>query len=420
MKHLLGHPLSYGVIGLIGALAFTGCSKGLHSGGSEKEAPVKTISISPKIATNVNNFSFDFLHQMQKAAAENENFFVSPLSLHMDLGMVLNGANGTTYEEMFQMLGLDGSSIGEVNAAYHTLLEELPEADPKVQLGLYNSIWYRNTWNFKQDFLSEMKKSFDATVTPLDFKPEDNKYINEWASDKTNGRITKVLDPIQPENVMFLVNALYFKGKWSSQFKKDATKAAEFHLEDGNNKQVQMMYQKNSFERYMGSDYSAVRLPYGNGQFAMTIILPAEGQKLDEVLKGLDANGWEALKGKMVKGGVRIGLPRFTIPAYEIKLNSVLENMGMKAAFDDNAADLSKMADIGGSQLYVSFVKQNTFLKVDEEGTEAAAVTTTGISTTSVTIPPSIICDHPFGIIISEKTSNTILFMGKIMNPDSE
>ncbi|GAB3348033.1 serpin family protein [Arachidicoccus ginsenosidivorans] len=416
MKHFMGFSMLLG----LGVLGFAGCSKGMHSGASDnsnQQAPVKEISISPMVQASVNDFSFNFLQHLEASAPKNENFFVSPLSLHMDLGMVLSGAAGNTYDELLKVLDLDGKSLDQVNKAYKTLLDQLPGADPKVKLGLYNSIWYKKAFPFKQDYLKSMQDNFEATVKALDFKPDDASYINDWASDKTNGKIKKVLDVIQPDDVMFLVNALYFKGDWSSKFDKDNTRAADFHLEDGSTKQVQMMHQSASFKHYSAADYTAIQLPYGNGQFSMTVILPKQGQTLNKVLAGLGSNDWANIQDNMVAGKINLGLPRFTIPTYEIKLNAVLEAMGMKAAFSSKTADFSKMSAQG---VYVSFVKQDTYLKVDEQGTEAAAVTTTGMVTTSVQIPQEMLCDHPFGIIISEKTSNTILFMGKIMDPDSE
>lgn len=415
MKHFMGFSMLLG----LGVLGFAGCSKGMHSGASDnsnQQAPVKEISISPMVQASVNDFSFNFLQHLEASAPKNENFFVSPLSLHMDLGMVLSGAAGNTYDELLKVLDLDGKSLDQVNKAYKTLLDQLPGADPKVKLGLYNSIWYKKAFPFKQDYLKSMQDNFEATVKALDFKPDDASYINDWASDKTNGKIKKVLDVIQPDDVMFLVNALYFKGDWSSKFDKDNTRAADFHLEDGSTKQVQMMHQSASFKHYSAADYTAIQLPYGNGQFSMTVILPKQGQTLNKVLAGLGSNDWANIQDNMVAGKINLGLPRFTIPTYEIKLNAVLEAMGMKAAFSSNTADFSKMS---AQDIYVSFVKQDTYLKVDEQGTEAAAVTTTGMVTTSVQIPQEMLCDHPFGIIISEKTSNTILFMGKIMDPDS-
>ena len=412
--------MNFAVLFSLGVLGIGGCSKGLHageSGNQDQPAPVKQISISPVVQGNMNDFAFNFLHHLEASAPKEENFFVSPLSLHMDLGMVLNGTSGSTYDEMLKVLDLDGKNIEEVNKAYKTLLKELPNADPKVQLGLYNSIWYKKAFSFKQDYLKNIQDNFEATVKGLDFKPGDASYINDWASEKTNGKIKKVLEAIQADDVMFLLNALYFKGDWRSKFDKANTRSSDFHLEDGNSKQVQMMHQTSKFKHYNGTDYTAVQLPYGNGQFAMTVILPKQGHTVNTVLSDFGSTDWADIQDKMVTGQLNLGLPRFTIPAYEIKLNPVLQAMGMKAAFNSNTADFSNMTT---QNVYVNFVKQNTYLKVDEEGTEAAAVTTTGIVATSIQIPQEFICDHPFGIIISERTSNTILFMGKIMDPDSE
>ncbi|SEA43559.1 serpin B [Arachidicoccus rhizosphaerae] len=406
----------------LGVIGISGCSKAVHSGSSGRSgesghAPVKTISISQASQKSVNDFSFNLLHQVEAAAPTTDNFFISPLSLHMDLGMVLNGAEGTTYDEMLHTLGLEGKSLEQANTDYQTLLTDLPKADPEVQLGLYNSIWYKNTFSFKQDYLDLIGADFDATIKGLPFKKEDASYINDWASEKTNGKIKKVLKEINPEDVMFLVNALYFKGDWALKFDKSKTNAADFTLEDGRTKQVQMMHQTSSFKMFAGLDYSAVRLPYGNGQFVMTVLLPASGKSLNEVFGKVSSADWGDMQQHMLSRELNLGLPRFSIPAYEFNFNDVLKSMGMKAAFDQNNANFGKMT---ANHIFVNFVKQNTYLKVDEEGTEAAAVTTTGMATTSVQLPVSFICDRPFGIIISEQTSNTILFMGKIMNPESD
>jgi len=406
----------------LGVFGGSACSKAVHAGGSQGDgssshAPVKTISISEVAEKSVNDFSFNLLHQMQKNESKTDNYFISPLSLHMDLGMVLNGADGTTYDEMLKTLALEGKSLDQINKDYKTLLTELPEADPEVQLGLYNSIWYRNSFSFNQSYLDLMAQDFDAAVKGLAFKKTDASYINDWASEKTNGKIKKVLDVIQQDDVMFLVNALYFKGDWASKFDKSKTAAADFNLEDGSQQQVQMMHQTGYFKNYTGTDYSAIQLPYGNGQFIMTVILPKTGKSLNDVLSHLSSADWASLQNQMSSTSVNLGLPRFTIPAYEIKLNNILIAMGMKSAFEANSANFAKMTS---GNVNISFVKQNTYLKVDEEGTEAAAVTTTGVGTTSVQLPKEFICDRPFGLVISEQTSNTILFMGKIMAPDSK
>ena len=404
------------VVSLAVLLTLGSCSKAVEGDG---EAPIKAIKISSAVAAKVNDFSFRLFKQVQDQEPAGENIFISHLSLHMDLGMVLNGATGETRQEIFNALGMETGDLAAANQAYQSLLKGLPTADPKVELGLYNSLWYRNTWNLKEAYTSELQKSFEATVTPLDFKPSDKDDINQWAYDKTHGKIPKVIDQISSEDVLFLLNALYFKGKWSSQFKKVATKPADFYLEDNRVKTVQMMHQQHAFEIYHSADFDAMRLPYGNGQFAMTVILPKEGKKLQELMGQISGDTWQTIKDQSLESNVDLGLPRFSVPSFEVNLLPVMQKMGMQKAFTE-MAEFSDMADSNQGHLFVTGIKQNTFLKVDEEGTEAAAVTTIGVGTTSAPQLERFICDHPFGIIISEKSSDAILFMGTIMNPQSE
>lgn len=395
-----------------------GCSKGLHTGETPSktgEAPVQEIKVSSAVVTNVNGFAFRLMNKIQETEPEQDNIFVSPLSLHMDLGMLLNGAEGNTYDEMAKLLDVNNLSLEDINKVYGTLLDKLPNVDPKVKLGLYNSVWYKKLIPFEPDYIKGLKDDFQAEVSGLDFKSTDTSYINKWVRDKTNNKIQKVLDKIDGQDVMYLLNALYFKGSWSTQFEKSKTIDADFHLENGQTSRVKMMNNTDDFFHYDGADYAAVRLPYGNGQFCMTIILPKEGKNIGELMTTFSETDWNQLQSGMIKGKVQIGLPRFTVPKYDIKLNDILKDMGMKSAFSDATANFKKMSKISG--LFLSFIKQDSYLRVDEEGTEAAAVTTGGMVVTSMPIIPRIICDHPFGLVISEQTSNTILFMGRIMAP---
>ena len=412
---------------LAGAIAIAGCSRAVHPGNSttqtmdqEKKNPSKQVSISPEVATNINEFSFRLLHALETDLPEDETYIVSPLSLHMDLGMVLQGASGVTREEILTTLGLQGKDLTQVNKDYQTLLTQLPKADSAVELGLYNSIWYNKNWTFKKSFIEGTEKNFEATVTPLPFKTTDNTYINQWAREKTNGRIDNILDYISSEDVMFLMNALYFKGDWADKFDKALTAPADFYLDDdATTISVEMMHHMGDYETYADENYTAVRLPYGNGKFSMTVLLPATGKKLTDVFTAMNLDSWKSLSSQLTKKKIYLGLPRFTVPQYEIRLNGVLSSMGMETAFSDNA-DFSNMADLAAGSLKVSFIKQNTFLKVDEVGTEAAAVTTTGMMLTSAPISEEITLDRPFGVIISENTTGTILFMGKMMHPQSK
>ncbi len=371
------------------------------------------VEVSSQIADRTTDFAFSFFNKIQATQPAQENVFVSPLSVHMALGMLLNGAEGETATQIKEALKAEGISQADLNEAYQALLNGLPEADPKVELGLANSVWYRNTFQVQDNFLNVLRQSFDARVEGLDFtSPTAKDKINTWASEQTNGKIKKVIDQIQEQDVLFLLNALYFKGDWKYQFDPEKTSDAPFYLANGQTKTVKMMRIKEKFKSAIKDNYAAVQLPYANGQYNLTLLIPAQETGVNELIQGFTAQNWNDLQSTMKEAQVTVGLPRFTLD-YEIKLNDVLKAMGMTRAFTDDA-QLDKINP--NEPLYVSLVKQNTYLGIDEKGTEAAAVTTVGVGVTSVG-PDPYICDHPFVLLISEKTSNTVLFMGRIMNP---
>lgn len=372
------------------------------------------VEVSQQIAARTTDFSFDFFKKVQATQPAQDNLFVSPLSLHMALGMLLNGAEGETAQQITRTLNMDDVSQNELNLAYKALLEGLPKADPMVELGLANSVWYRNTFQVENNFLNVLRQSFGAEVAGLNFNdPSAKDKINGWASSQTNGKIPKVIDEIRPEHVLFLMNALYFKGDWKYKFNPESTSDAPFQLADDREKMVKMMSLKENFKVAHQANYSAIELPYANGQFNLTLLIPDQGTSPNQVIDGLSATAWNELRTSLLKeANVRVGLPRFTLQ-YEIKLNDALVAMGMPRAFTD-AAELGKINST--VPLTVNLVKQNTYLGIDEKGTEAAAVTTIGVGVTSVG-PDPYVCNRPFVLLISENTSNTILFMGRIMNP---
>lgn len=399
------------VIAFAGAVVFT-----LLLWRCTNEAPTpegKPVEISPQIAARTTDFAFDFFKKVQATQPATENVFVSPLSLHMALGMLLNGAEGETAQQISKALKTEGVSQADLNEAYQALLEGLPKADPNVQLGLANSVWYRNDFKVENDFLNVLKKSFKAEVSGLDFTdPGSKDKINKWASEQTNGKIKKVIDEIKPNDMLFLLNALYFKGDWKVEFDPKNTSDYPFRLADSGEKTVKMMRVKDKFKVAQQSDYAAVQLPYASGRFNFTLLIPSEQSSVEKVINGLSTTAWNDLQGALREQQVSVGLPRFTLD-YDIKLNNILKTMGMSQAFTD-AAQLGKINPT--ADLLVSFVKQNTYLGIDEKGTEAAAVTSIGVTTTSIG-PDPYVCDRPFVLLISENTSKTILFMGRIMNP---
>lgn len=398
---------------MLAAAMLLGCTDNNVNPGNE----VNPVEIPASVSKGTTSFAFDFIHALQETQSADENLFVSPLSLHMALGMLLNGAEKETAQEIQKALKMDDVALSELNAAYKTLINDLPVADSKVSLGLANSLWYKSDFTVENNFQSILKSAFESEITGLPFDDAAKDRINQWASDKTNGRIKKVLDKISPDHVMFLLNALYFKGDWKFRFDQKKTADTPFKLENGQNKNVKMMFASSEFKTGSGNNYDAVQLPYANGQFNMTLLVPRGQSTVDDVLKGVTGDGWSQLNSKMMERGVTVGLPKFTL-GYSGQLKTTLKKMGIQRAFDESAqlGNINKTA-----RLYVDFVKQDAYLGIDEQGTEAAAVTTVGVGVTSAgPEPPRFICDRPFGLIISENTSNTILFMGRIKNPESK
>jgi len=366
-----------------------------------------------QFAVKTNDFSFDFLKGVNEQQKKDENIFVSPLSLHMALGMLLNGAGGQTAEEMRKTLRLDNLSAEDANAIYKQLMEGLPQADPKVTTKLANSIFYRQGFDVEQAFIQKSQDFFKAKVSAEDFgSPTAVARINQWASDNTNGKIKEVIKEISRDQVMFLMNALYFKGDWKYQFDPKDTQDAPFTLVSGQKKTVKMMRQTSTLRRAYRPTYAAVELPYGDGTYSMTVLLPNEGSSADALIRSMNAGEWSQLQQGMAEGKTTVGLPKFTLE-YESNLNAVLQQMGMPTAFTTQA-DFTGLNRAGN--LRISFVKQNTFVAVDEKGTEAAAVTTIGVELTSVG-PGPIVCDRPFVVLITEKQTGAVLFMGKIVDP---
>lgn len=373
---------------------------------------VKSVNISSDFAAKTSNFAFDFWKNLQADESVDKNYFISPLSLHIALGMLLNGADTDTKKEIQKVLGLENQSMEEINKTYLELIENLPKVDPKVVNTIANSIWQDKNFTSEQTFIDNLTSSFKARLYNEDFgNPATVDKINKWASDNTNAKIKKILEQIEPSQVMFLINALYFKGDWTKEFKTENTQKAEF-VGTNTTKMVDMMNQTTEFKYADLKDYQLVELPYGSEKYTMNIVLP-KNTSIENVVKNLNAATWQSAQNSLTKRKVVVGLPKFKIE-YSKKLNGILQQMGMVKAFSDQA-DLSKIAKPAG-KLKVGFVKQDTFVAVDEKGTEAAAVTTIGIEVTSLPVYPEIICNKPFAFLITEKTSNTIMFIGKVSN----
>ena len=370
-----------------------------------------------RVVASSNRFAFDLFRSINTRFADT-NIFISPLSASFALGMTMNGADGETYVGMTQALRILETDQAAINAAYRDLIDLLLELDPSVDMRIANAIWYRNGFPFHQSFLDTVSHYFHARVAGLNFNdPATVTRINGWVDTATAGKIPKVLDEIDDSLVMLLMNAIYFKGSWRSQFDPDDTHDAPFATERGSSYTARMMHletQEVALASLNGA--LAVDLPYGRAAFTMTAILPPPGIDVDFFIQSLDQPRWNAIIGALHQTKADVYLPKFTMK-WEDTLNSDLKSMGMEDAFCEGCADFTRMSPVG-DELFIDFVKQNTFVNVNEEGTEAAAVTTVGIGVTSA--PPSIRFDRPFVFVIRERLTGTILFIGKVAVPISE
>jgi serine protease inhibitor len=390
------------------------CSDPSAPGGQTlDQLPRQLSAAEQKVVAGSNQFSFDFFRAVNARQRE-ENVFISPLSASMALGMALNGAAGVTWEEMRSALRLDAASQQEVNEGFRDLIALLRQLDPQTELGIANSIWYRQGFPFHASFLNESAGYFDAEVSGLNFDdvPASLATINSWVNSATRSRIPTILDAIRNDDVMFLINAIYFKGRWEKRFDPANTSPGAFNPWSGPAVQLPFMRQASTLRYAAASGYQALDLRYGNSAFSMTVLLPTAGRDVNQLIESLDQSAWTVLLDSFGEREVDLALPRFRME-WESGLIEVLQELGMIHAFVPDGADFTRMSP-AGSELYINLVKQKSFLEVNEEGTEAAAATIVGVGVTSAPVRIPFVVDRPFVLVIRERFSGTILFMGKI------
>ncbi|MGA7721606.1 MAG: serpin family protein [Ignavibacteriaceae bacterium] len=399
----------------ISLIMLAGCSNPVNI---SNPANINSTNLEKQLISSNQSFGLNLLTQVNETA-EDSNISISPLSVSTALGMTINGANGATYSQMKSTLQLPGSSQTDVNQAYLNLSKTLAASDPSVSFTTANSIWSRKGLSFEQSFLNVNQQYFNAFVQSLDFtNPASVKTINNWVNTNTDGKITQIINNIPADAVMYLINAIYFKANWTNKFDSSLTKQSPFLLANGTTVQCAMMYQENNFNYYRGSNYSALQIPYGNGNFNMVIILPNSGVDVNQLLSQVDASLLEQINTGMTMQDVKLYLPRFEM-SFSTLLKNPLIDLGMVDAFSPSA-DFSKISNT--MPLKISDVLHKTYLKVGEKGTEAAAVTAVIIVTAVVSIPaPGLVFDvnHPFIFLITEKNSGAILFAGKTLNPSN-
>src|SRR5262245_4746153 len=377
----------------------------------------RKTKMNEKIAIANNQFGLDLFVKLRQSDKD-KNLFFSPISITMAMVMTYNGAAGKTQQEMGRSLKLDEMNLVEIDHKTAGLLKSLKGADPKVELSIANSIWARKGVQFKEDFLSRNQQFFGAEIASLDFAdPRSLTRINGWVNKSTNGKIARIIDQIGAQHVMFLINAVYFKGQWQKKFDKTLTRDEPFHLLDGKTKPTPLMSQSGEYRYLRGEKFQAVNLLYGQGDVSLYLFLPDQDSSLNEFLTGFSYQQWEQWTGSFRPTPGDVKIPRFKLD-YEKTLNDSLQALGMKSAFAQGQADFSGMR--AERDLFISEVKHKAVVEVNEEGTEAAAATSVGISVTSIRPQPqrfSFIADRPFLMAICDQRTGAILFLGAVLEP---
>ena len=386
-----------------------------------------TYAAPPKadVTAMDNAFGFRLLNAVQKTTPSG-NVVLSPVSAALDLSMALNGADGQTRQEMLAALSLSGSELGAINTANAQLIKMIRTPAKSITLSVADSLWvdsHRAT--LRPDYVKQTQAWYDAEMTDLDFSnPSAATRINSWASKETQGRISKVIDRIDPADLVLLLNAVYFKGEWTHKFDKAQTQQRDFALAGGSVKQVARMAQSGRFDYFETPEMQAIRLPFGEGDLVMEVLLPAKSSSLRALEAELTPEHWKGWQGQYAARSGKIELPRFELKS-NYRLNEPLQALGMTRAFHPDGAQLTGMFSSAPGQphagrFFISSVLQSTYWKVDEEGSEAAAVTTTGIRGSAIARPEQpfrMIVDRPFFCAIEDRRSGALLFVGAIYDP---
>jgi serpin B len=376
----------------------------------KKELELKSL----EVLEATDRFGWDLLESVNSEAKEGENVVISSLSVAQALGMTTNGAAGETLDQMLEVM--DFGNVETMNQAFGNIREVLHSADSKVDVEVANSVWYLESLPAKKEFGDVVEKYYGAAFRGVDFSDKEGvkKLINGWVKDKTRGKIPTIIDEISDQQYMFLVNAVYFLGKWEYRFDNSDTRDEDFYLSDGSVVKVPMMNQEEGLEYFSDAELQAVKLPYGDGSFYMIVALPKDERTVNQLINNMTTGKWASILGNMNEQNLKLFMPRFEVECKYL-LNQPLMDMGLELPFSSSKADFSNMID---APVFISKVNHKTYIKVDEEGTEAAAATSVGMEVTSVGPEiPVFRIDQPFFFAIAEEKSGAILFSGKIENP---
>ena len=404
--------LRFSLAPLAAALLLAGCQRASVTPDTATPQPLTTAE--RQTVSSANDFAYRAFGSLHRADPT-ENLCFSPLSVSAALTMAYNGADGSTKAAMKQTLGFQPLTDQQINESYQSLFARFTGLDNKVTFAAANSLWHGRQYQLQGPFVQANQTYFGASVQPVTFgDPAAAATINAWCSAKTQGRIPKILDNTTSDDVLYLLNAIYFKGAWTAPFDPRSTYNGQFRHENGSFGTADFMrLQRVGYRQYQDSQVQLVDLPYGKGNFSMTLLMPADTSRLGQLAARLSAPQLATWLAAADSTHIDLHLPKFKLE-YEKELKPMLAQLGMGVAFG-NSANFSRMVDGISQGLVITKVKHKAFLEVNEEGTEAAAVTSVGFGVTSV--PPSIRFDRPFIFLIRERESGTILFMGKLMQP---
>ena len=411
MYHLNVHPMKKIFLAAIAVMmVFIGCKKEPKANDNPR-TDIALTETERQLVSDNNDFAFNLF----RTAQNNESQILSPLSITYALGMLNNGATGQTQQEINTVLGFGETGADAINDFCKKMLAETPSLDKMTKVMIANTIFVNSGqgYELKPPFVEKANNYYKADPESRDFN--DGKtldVINQWASDHTEKMITEVLreDEFNPEAVSYLLNAIYFKGEWSMKFKKNETKDEPFN----NGGKVPMMHQECELSYTDNDTYQSLNLPYGNGAYCMTVMLPHEGKTTDDILNQLNGQSWNDNLHQMYTHIVDVKLPRFETNT-NLNLKEIMSRLGMPTAFDPNQAQFDEFCNV---PTYIALMKQVAKIKLDEEGTEAAAVTVVGMLDTSATEdpePPYAVfhADRSFLYAISEQSTGAIFFIGK-------
>ncbi|KAM6441944.1 neuroserpin isoform 1-T1 [Liasis olivaceus] len=374
---------------------------------------------------SIAEFSVNVYNQL-RATGEDENIIFSPLGIAVAMGMVEVGAHGSTLKEIQHSMGYEGLKNGEEFAFLKDLSDMATTEDSQYAMKLANSLYVQNGYHISDKFLQLLKRYFKAEVEVVDFSQNVAvaSYINKWVENHTNNMIKDFVSArdFSALTHLAIVNAIYFKGNWKSQFRPENTRTFSFTKDDESEVQIPMMYQQGEFyygefsdgSNEAGGIYQVLEIPYEGDEFSMMIVLSRQEVPLATLEPLVKAQLIEEWATSVKKQKVEVYLPRFTIEQ-EIDLKDALKGVGITEVFSQSA-DLTAMSD--NKELYLSKAVHKSVLEVNEEGSEAAAASGMIAISRMAVLYPQIIVDHPFFFVVRNRITGTIIFMGRVMHPE--